>query len=174
VSQRNWPIVALSTFDVIAKSVVCRYVRNNEGLAAVPVFCGDAKYRRFLPGLLSQKLSQESCRRYFHIPRPEHPKTERYQRDADGIPIAQGRTPLPLCYILVSTSLTGYRRVVMNDLPLVMSVEDVARELRIARGTAYELVHQESFPAIRIGRCIRVPRQAFEKWLESQATGKAS
>jgi excisionase family DNA binding protein len=57
----------------------------------------------------------------------------------------------------------------MEGLPLVLKVEDVAKVMNIARGTAYELVHALGFPAVRIGRCIRVPREAFLQWLDSQA-----
>jgi excisionase family DNA binding protein len=58
----------------------------------------------------------------------------------------------------------------MQELPLALKVEDVARELDMASGTAYELVHSEAFPTVRIGRCIRVPREAFPRWTKEQAT----
>jgi excisionase family DNA binding protein len=56
-----------------------------------------------------------------------------------------------------------------QELPLVMRVEDVQRALLISRLKAYELVHQQGFPTVRIGRAIRVPRDAFLRWLEAQA-----
>jgi excisionase family DNA binding protein len=56
-----------------------------------------------------------------------------------------------------------------QELPLVMRVEDVQRALLISRLKAYELVHQQGFPTMRIGRSIRVPRDAFLRWLEAQA-----
>jgi excisionase family DNA binding protein len=59
--------------------------------------------------------------------------------------------------------------VIGRDLPLVMRVEDVQRALMISKLKAYELVHSVGFPTVRIGRCIRVPRDAFLRWLESQA-----
>ena len=55
------------------------------------------------------------------------------------------------------------------ELPLVLTVSDVQRMLGISRGTAYELAHRQDFPIVRIGRVIRVPRDAFLKWLEAQA-----
>jgi excisionase family DNA binding protein len=57
----------------------------------------------------------------------------------------------------------------MEDLPLVLKVDDVASIMNLARGTAYELVHRQGFPAVRIGRCIRIPREAFLAWLNAQA-----
>lgn len=59
-------------------------------------------------------------------------------------------------------------RGVTDDLPLVMRVEDVQRALDISRLKAYELVHQAGFPTLRLGRCIRIPRDAFLRWLEAQ------
>jgi excisionase family DNA binding protein len=53
-----------------------------------------------------------------------------------------------------------------QELPLVMRVEDVQRALSISRLKAYELVHQQGFPTLRIGRAIRVPRTLFLRWVE--------
>jgi excisionase family DNA binding protein len=55
------------------------------------------------------------------------------------------------------------------ELPLVLTVSDIQRMLGISRVTAYELVHRQDFPIVRIGRVIRVPRDAFLRWLETQA-----
>jgi excisionase family DNA binding protein len=49
----------------------------------------------------------------------------------------------------------------MENLPLVLKVEDVANIMNLARGTAYELVHRQGFPAVWVGRWIRIPREAF-------------
>jgi excisionase family DNA binding protein len=57
----------------------------------------------------------------------------------------------------------------LDALPGVLTVEQVRAVLRIARGTAYELVHSRGFPKIRIGRSIRVPKAAFIKWIAEQA-----
>jgi len=50
------------------------------------------------------------------------------------------------------------------DLPSVLTMEDVARYLRVGRTAAYELAHRPDFPAIRIGRLVRVNREAFLRW----------
>lgn len=46
-----------------------------------------------------------------------------------------------------------------------LTVEELAAFLRIGRSKAYELCHQPDFPAIRIGRTIRISREAFLAWL---------
>ena len=45
-----------------------------------------------------------------------------------------------------------------DELPLVLTVEEAARVLRISRGAAYEAVRTGELPAVRIGRTLRVPR----------------
>ena len=55
----------------------------------------------------------------------------------------------------------------IDQLELVLTVEDIQRVLRISRAKAYELAHTNDFPTIRIGRAIRIPRDAFRRWLDA-------
>ena len=55
-----------------------------------------------------------------------------------------------------------------SDLPLMLSVPEVAKVLGISRAGAYELVHSDSFPKIRIGNRIVVPRDKFIAWIDAQ------
>lgn len=48
-----------------------------------------------------------------------------------------------------------------DDLPRFLTVEEAAALLRLKRSTAYELVRQGQIPAFRVGRFIRVPRDAL-------------
>jgi len=52
---------------------------------------------------------------------------------------------------------------------LTYSVEDVAAMLGIARGKAYEHVHNGEIPSIRMGRRLLIPRARFHAWLDGQA-----
>jgi excisionase family DNA binding protein len=54
----------------------------------------------------------------------------------------------------------------------VYNVREIAKLLNINVPRAYELAKQKDFPAIRIGKRIVVPKQAFERWLELQAWKK--
>ncbi len=56
----------------------------------------------------------------------------------------------------------------LDDLPLAMTVEDVAAALGISRAKAYQLVYEEGFPAFRIGRRIVVPKSRFITWLQDK------
>ena len=50
----------------------------------------------------------------------------------------------------------------------VLTVEEVAAELRIGRSAAYSAVARGEIPAVRIGRSLRVPRHALESLLDPE------
>jgi len=51
-----------------------------------------------------------------------------------------------------------------NPGPL-LTIPEVASRLRISRNLAYELAARGELPHIRLGRVIRVPRDALEDWI---------
>lgn len=51
---------------------------------------------------------------------------------------------------------------------LTMNVEELQQALGIGKSRAYDLVNREDFPAIRLGRKILIPRDAFLRWLDRQ------
>ena len=53
----------------------------------------------------------------------------------------------------------------LDDLPLVMKVEDLMPILGIGRNMAYDLVRCGQIRSIRVGRKIRVPRDAMAEYL---------
>ena len=55
-----------------------------------------------------------------------------------------------------------------SDLPLTLSVPEVAAVLGISRAGAYELVHSASFPKVKIGKRILVPKDKLIQWLDAQ------
>ena len=56
-----------------------------------------------------------------------------------------------------------------EEMPLFLTVMDVANLLGISRASAYELVRQENFPKLKIvqGRTI-IPRDRLLEWLDEQ------
>ena len=58
-----------------------------------------------------------------------------------------------------------------SDLPLMLSVPEVGKVLGISRARAYELVRSDSFPKIRIGNRIVVPKDKFIAWIDAQTEG---
>ena len=58
-----------------------------------------------------------------------------------------------------------------DELPLFLNAELVAKVLGISISSAYELMHEANFPALRVGSRIVVPKEKFCQWVESQAGG---
>ena len=55
-----------------------------------------------------------------------------------------------------------------DELPLMLSVPEVAAVLGISRAGAYELVKSAGFPSLKIGSRIVVPKEKFIGWINSQ------
>ena len=52
-----------------------------------------------------------------------------------------------------------------DDLPLVLRVEDLMPILDIGRNAAYELIRCGQIRSVRVGRQIRVPKDAIREYL---------
>ena len=57
----------------------------------------------------------------------------------------------------------------VKELPEIMTIEQVQQFLGISRPKAYELANMTTFPAVRLGRVIRVPKLALLRWLDREA-----
>lgn len=53
----------------------------------------------------------------------------------------------------------------LQDLPVTLRVDDLMPILGIGRNTAYELIRSGQIRSIRIGRQIRIPRDALLEFL---------
>lgn len=51
---------------------------------------------------------------------------------------------------------------------VMLNVDDVATILGIGRSGAYKLVHQPTFPKIKIGRRYLVPQDALNHWIAAE------
>ena len=58
-----------------------------------------------------------------------------------------------------------------DELPLFLNAGLVAKVLGISISSAYELMHETSFPALRVGSRIIVPKEKFCQWVEAQTGG---
>ena len=59
-----------------------------------------------------------------------------------------------------------------DELPLMLNVVQVAAVLGISRAGAYELVHREGFPALKIGNRIVVPKDKLREWIDVNTAQK--
>ena len=57
----------------------------------------------------------------------------------------------------------------IEDLPLTLNAREAAEILRISKSKVYELARTESFPAVRIGKRVVIPRDKLIEWMNGQA-----
>ncbi len=55
--------------------------------------------------------------------------------------------------------------------PLLLTASEVAKLLRVGRTKVYKMMNSGELPVIRLGKAIRVPKQALTAWL-AERTGK--
>ena len=61
------------------------------------------------------------------------------------------------------------REYYSNDqLPCMLNANDIKEYMRISRTQAYEQMHAEGFPLIRIGKRMLAPRDKFLQWVDEQ------
>ena len=61
---------------------------------------------------------------------------------------------------------TKYRSY--DELPLTLRVEDLTSILDIGRNTAYELIRCGTIRSIRIGKQLRIPKDALVEYLSDE------
>ena len=58
-----------------------------------------------------------------------------------------------------------------DDLPLFLNANLVAQVLGVSISTAYEVMHEPSFPTLRVGSRMVVPKEKFIQWVEEHTKG---
>ena len=59
----------------------------------------------------------------------------------------------------------------LEQLPLALSADDAAQVLGISRANAYELMHSEGFPTLKIGKRMTVPKDKLIEWIQTRIAG---
>lgn len=55
----------------------------------------------------------------------------------------------------------------ISQLPLVLTIDDLISVLHIGRNKAYDLVKSKQIQSIKVGKQIRIPRAALERYLST-------
>ena len=58
-----------------------------------------------------------------------------------------------------------------DDLPLFLNAKLVAQVLGVSISTAYEVMHEPSFPTLRVGSRMVVPKEKFIQWVAEHTGG---
>ena len=53
-----------------------------------------------------------------------------------------------------------------DDRPIFLNAQMIAGILGVSPSSAYELLHEKGFPALRIGSRLVVPKEKFQQWVE--------
>ena len=56
----------------------------------------------------------------------------------------------------------------MQDSITFLTIKELSKYLHISEDLAYDLIHYEDFPYIRIGRKILVPQERLNVWLNKK------
>ena len=58
-----------------------------------------------------------------------------------------------------------------DQLPLLLNVKQLAALLSVSDSSVYELIEEEDFPSLRIGKRIVIPKEELRKWITSHTKG---
>ena len=54
-----------------------------------------------------------------------------------------------------------------EELPEVMTIEELQQFLKIGRNSAYDLVNRKEFKVLRVGKSIRINKAEFLRWFDN-------
>ena len=60
----------------------------------------------------------------------------------------------------------------IEDLPLLLTVPEAAKVLRVGVSRAYEMAQRGEIPVVRIGRRVRIPREELRPLLGCETPAK--
>ena len=56
-----------------------------------------------------------------------------------------------------------------DELPLFLNAKVVGKVLGVSISSAYELMHENDFPSVRIGNRLIIPKDKFIDWVNTKA-----
>jgi len=63
---------------------------------------------------------------------------------------------------------------VSEMVTLLLKPEQAFPELGISRAKGYQMLASGELPAVRLGRAVRIPREALEQWVRARTEGAQS
>ena len=58
-----------------------------------------------------------------------------------------------------------------DELPLFLNAKTLAKVLGVSPSSGYELMHEPSFPVLRVGNRLVVPKEQFFQWVAKHTEG---
>ena len=136
-------------------------------------------YRRDPLLVAVERALREAMQRYEQRPTPEHARgaaaAHRLAAAAyDAIAAAQ---PIPVMAPPPAASpRERVNEVASGSSPhrALLRIAEAAELLGVGRSTVYQLVPANAVPVVRVGRLVRIPRDALLRWIEDQVHNPAS
>jgi excisionase family DNA binding protein len=66
--------------------------------------------------------------------------------------------------------MSTFKKEVMLQ-PLLLSIPEVCKSLRLSRTKVYDLIALEGLPIMRFGRAVRVSHTSLQQWIERREQG---
>lgn len=57
----------------------------------------------------------------------------------------------------------------LDQLPLMLTVMEVAAVLGVSRASAYDLFHARGFPSVSVGRRLMVSKESLRAWMNGNS-----
>ena len=55
-----------------------------------------------------------------------------------------------------------------DELPLLLNVKQLADLLGVSDSSVYELIQEDGFPSLRVGRRIVIPKEELREWISTR------
>ena len=74
--------------------------------------------------------------------------------------------PFKVIFKMKKSVFTSY-----DELPLLLNVKQLADLLGVSDSSVYELIQEDDFPSLRIGKRIVIPKEELRKWISAHTKG---
>ena len=58
-----------------------------------------------------------------------------------------------------------------DELPLLLNTTQLADLLGVSHSSVYELIQEDGFPSLRIGKRIVIPKEELRQWISTNTKG---
>ena len=55
-----------------------------------------------------------------------------------------------------------------DELPLLLNVKQLADLLGVSDSSVYELIQEDGFPSLRVGKRIVIPKEELREWISAR------
>lgn len=62
----------------------------------------------------------------------------------------------------------------MDDSPALYTIPQAAKRLSISESKAWEMSRSGQLPTLKLGRSVRVPKDALDRWIEQETRSDAA